>query len=175
MRQISGLLYSIQQAAFWPHLFLMIGWITAVYFVPVALIEIWKAENTFSIHSNLLLEQAFLGDVWACSSCLQRIVKSKMLISFLQIFIAAFKLLYWMLRPSHFGAFVPCGLLGSCSVFRLWGGTGNLLCNWHCYLEGKWDSPGRKTKMSCDFYFFIVNWSLLGFIFSVSCVRFVSD
>jgi len=45
---------------------------------------------------------------------------------FLQIFIAAFKLLYWMLRPSHFGAFVPCGLLGSCSVFRLWGGAGNL-------------------------------------------------
>lgn len=66
----------------------MIGWKTALYFAAVALIEIWKAENTFSIRTKPHLT-ATASFPWGCVNMgflLARTVKNKMLIFVVKIF-----------------------------------------------------------------------------------------
>lgn len=69
-------------SVFWPHHFLMIGQKTAVYFVAVALIEIWKAEVTFRIR-NKHHPMATANFPWGCANMTFLLaVKNKMLIFF---------------------------------------------------------------------------------------------
>lgn len=129
MLQVSGLLCRMQQLVFWPGHFLTTGRKPAVCSVAISLMESWRTENAFSIRTKPS-PTATAGCPWGCVSafsCLQRTVENKMLIFVLRIFIVGSKPLHWMLGPSRFGAVVRCGLLGSCYVFRVWGGANNLL------------------------------------------------
>lgn len=138
MPQVSGLLYSMWQSVFWPHHFLMIGRKTAVYFVAVALIETWKAENTFSIQTKphptaiASFPWGHVNTVFLLFLLAENSQEQNADFFVLKIFIVAFKMIHWILWRFHFGAFVPCGLLDSCYVFRVWGGANNLLLTLTC-------------------------------------------